>query len=86
MDRVVRARRLVRLEFGVALCAVALGGFWFLAMPATPSPMFARASWWEDLILPAGIVGVVVGFAWMIRIVRSASEDEARGWRYRDRD
>ncbi len=86
MDRMVRARRLVRFEVGIAVCAVALGRLVFIAMPATPSPMFARTSWWEELFLPAGIVGVVVGFAWMIRIVRAAPEDEARGWRYRDRD
>jgi hypothetical protein len=86
MDRVVRARRLVRFEFGLALCAVALAGFGFIAMPNMGGTMYTGSAWWEDLILPAGIVGVVVGFAWMIRIIRSAPEDEARGWRYRDRD
>ncbi len=86
MDRVVRARRLVRFEVGVAVCAVAIGGFWFLAMPCMGRTMYDDSTWWQDMILPAGIVGLVVGFAWMIRIIRAAPEDEARGWRYRDRD
>ena len=86
MDRVVRARRLVRVEFAIVICAIGLAGLGYVALPAMSGGLGDRNAWWDDLIVPAGIAGVVIGFAWMIRIARAAPEPEPRDWRYRDVD
>ena len=38
-----------------------------------------------SLIVPGiGILGLVIGLVWMVRILRAHQEPEPKGWRYRD--
>ena len=81
--RARRGRLLARQMFGLAVFAIFLAAFMFVAAPnftgSTPSSgAFTVAA-------PAlGIAGLVVGLVWMVRILRADPEPEAKGWRYRD--
>lgn len=62
-----------------AFLAFVVGPFLFIAAPGFmgPPPPF------EQLSRGVGVLGLVVGFAWMIRIYRADPEPDQRSWRYR---
>ena len=54
---------------------------------AAPQFMGQRENTWSTVLPIAAGAGVVIGFAWMIRIYRASfnPEPDHRGWRYRAR-
>lgn len=83
--RLRRAHELIRLELVIAFAVPLLAGFLWVAAPAG----FGGGMFYEppliELILPwAGIVGVIVGIVWMVRLSRPDPEAGERTWRYRD--
>jgi hypothetical protein len=82
--RARRGRRLARIMFAGALMSLGIPAFLFVAAPNSmgqtgndPGPI--------GLTVPAiAIVGLVVGFVWMVRIFRADPEPDAKSWRYRD--
>jgi len=80
MTRGQRGRAIAREELALAaILAFVVGPFLFIAAPGSmgPSPRF------QELSLAVGVLGLVVGFAWMIRIYRGDPEPDQRSWRYR---
>ena len=75
----------IRLEFGIALVAVALTVLAGLAAPSFIDGLSHRPLWYEDLIRPSGLGGVVVGFGWMWRIATANPESGFSAWRSRPR-
>jgi len=69
----------------VAVLYLLVGAFLVIAAPqyvGGPMPEVDALS----IVLPVvGIVSVIVGFAWMIRIYREKPEPDHRAWRYRSR-
>ena len=66
------------------LALLAFVGFLFLSMPNTTAPLFEPAL--TEWILPGlGVLGILVGLAWMVRILRSDPEPGSSAWRYRER-
>ena len=83
--RLRRARTLIHLEFAVAIAAPLIIGFMYIAMPGgIGSPMFLRESLPQEVLPWLGVLGVIVGFVWMIRIARADPEAGVNHWRYRD--
>lgn len=84
--RAHRGRALARNMFGAATVFVLLmAGFLFVASPNGPSAMMINpVPFTVDLALPAlGVLGLIVGLAWMIRILRADPNPDAKAWRYR---
>jgi hypothetical protein len=83
-DRRTRGWYLTRIEL-----ALGIGAVLFALWVATYDPMLIRplieprSVGLADLIVPAGLVAMLVGLAWMIRIFRGP-RDEPPPWRYRD--
>jgi len=81
--RARRGRRLAREMILGALVVLAIPAFLLIAQPNftnsgyDPRPL--------GLIIPAiGVVGLVGGLIWMVRIFRADPEPRTKGWRYRD--
>ncbi len=82
--RLRRGRILFRLAFAVAIAAPVAVGLAYIAAPAGFGPMFRRA-WLTAEVLPwLGVLGVIVGFVWMVRLARADPEAGVSPWRYRD--
>ena len=83
--RLRRAHRLIRAELALAVAVPFLAGFLFVAAPAfsggTSTGMYAFV---DTLLSIAAVVGVLVGFVWMIRLSRPDPEAGERTWRFRD--
>ncbi len=83
--RLRRAHHLIRAELALAVVVPILAGFLFVAAPAfwggRSTGMYAIV---ETLLAIAAVVGVLVGFAWMIRLSRPDPEAGERSWRFRD--
>lgn len=79
MDRIERARRTARVIVAVGLAPVALVAFTIYASPTffgpPPPPL------WSNGPFLLGVMGIVVGFALMLRIYRSAFHGERPGSR-----
>lgn len=69
----------VLLLAAVGLIGVALVG---MLSPGVVGPTSAPTS--NSWVRPAGIVGMLVGMAWMLRIYRRPLEADPPAWRYRD--
>lgn len=82
--RARRGRRLSREIFGAALLTPAVVAFLFIAAPNGPTAMFADPGPIRLIVPGIGVLGIVVGLVWMVRILRAHHEPEAKGWRYRD--
>jgi protein-S-isoprenylcysteine O-methyltransferase Ste14 len=84
--RARRGRRVARALFAEAIGLVVLLAFLFVAAPNTIGPMM-RPSWFVaamGMIVPgAGVLGLIIGLAWMWRILRANPEPDSRSWRYR---
>jgi hypothetical protein len=79
-----RGRASARSLFAAVLMLLAFAAFLFLSPPNTIGPYFEPGL--IDWIAPGiGIVGILVGLAWMIRIIRANPEPDSSAWRYRDR-
>ncbi len=80
MTRGQLGRELARVELTIAAAVTVAVGLMWLAEPAYmgggPPPS-------EKPVVIAGLVGLVVGFAWMIRIYRANPEPDPHIWRYR---
>jgi hypothetical protein len=80
-------RRLPTRRWIVIRTELAIGALVAIAVPvliiATPSPMGGGTGPASAVV---GIVGVVVGLAWMIRILRDDPEAGPSPWRYRSHD
>ncbi len=91
MDRIQRARYLARLELTIALLASGFTAFLFFAAASSGgSPMYVSdepppflAGQMVTRVL--GIVGVIFGLVWMVRIYRADPEPDQRNWLYRSR-
>jgi hypothetical protein len=85
MTRGRLGRSLARVELGVAAgtCFV-VAPFFYVASPGFMGP---QPTHWQVVgSLVVGTAGILIGFAWMIRIYRSDPEPDQRAWRYRERD
>ena len=78
--RAHRGRLLARQMFGLALFAIFLASFLFVAAPNFIGGM---ASGPDPGVTALGISGLIVGFAWMVRILRADPDPDAKAWRYR---
>ena len=87
MTRGQRGRRLAKFELLITavLCFV-FAPFLYVAAPAGIEPMFSGPGWPRAVLAGIGVVGILVGFAWMIRIYRADPEPDQRSWRYRQDD
>lgn len=78
---------LVRFELGIAMASVAIALASVLAAPPIRSGMFSSAlSDAGPLVTLAGILGTIVGTAWMFRIANADPEAGPSPWRYRGED
>jgi membrane associated rhomboid family serine protease len=84
-ERARRGRRLSRAMFVSALWVLLFAGFLFVAAPNGPSAMMADPGPIGWIVSVAGVVGLVVGLLWMVRILRAKPEPDTSAWRYRDR-
>ncbi len=82
--RLRRVRILIRLEFTVAIAAPLVVGLMYIAAPGGPSPMFLREWLPQEVLLWLGVLGVIFGFVWMVRLARADPEAGVSPWRYRD--
>jgi protein-S-isoprenylcysteine O-methyltransferase Ste14 len=79
-----RGRASARGLFEAVVVLLAFVAFLLLSPPNTIEPFFEPGLivW----IAPGiGILGILVGLAWMWRIVRADPEPDTSAWRYRDR-
>lgn len=77
------SRFLIRAELAVAFAAPIVVGFLYLASPGGGTPMFGRL-WLVEVVPWAGLIGFIVGIAWIVRLSRPDPERGERSWRYRD--
>jgi hypothetical protein len=83
--RARRGRRLARLMFAAALITLGFPAFFFIAAPNGPQGMYLEEPPALGVAAPVvAILGIVIGLAWMIRILRADPEPDSRSWRYRD--
>lgn len=82
MDRIRRSRAIARIELGVGagIVFVVAPVFW-VAAPGSTGPQ--PPAGWTLGLLGVGALGLLTGFAWMLRIRRSHLEPDPRHWRYR---
>jgi hypothetical protein len=83
--RAHRGRLQARQMFGATVFVVLLAGFLFVAAPNGPTAMFRGPGPIAAVVPAVGILGLIVGLAWMIRILRSNPDPDAKAWRYRRR-
>ena len=82
--RARRGREIARLMFATGAMPITFVAFLFVAQPnfmyenPEPNPMLV-------IMLGLAVLGLVVGLAWMWRILRADHEPDAKAWRYRDR-
>jgi hypothetical protein len=82
-QRLDRARFWIRTEFALAIAAVIVAAFLFVAAPSCGCPMFSQPSLVERLLPWVPVGGFVVGFAAMVRLSRIDPEPDKPTWRYR---
>jgi hypothetical protein len=80
-DLPTRGWWLTRIELALGIGVVLSTSIMFVSLPTA---MFGADATQEHLVVLVGLLGMVAGLAWMIRIFRG-SRDEPPPWRYRDR-
>lgn len=83
MTRGQRGRRIGRAMIALAVMFVFLGVFLFVAAPGYMGGPMTRVPFWYDALPVLGVVGIVVGLVWMVRIHRADPEPDQHAWRYR---
>jgi hypothetical protein len=79
-----RGREIARGLCEAVLILLAFVAILFLSMPNTTGPLFEPSL--PEWILPGlGVLGILVGLAWMWRILRADPEPDTSAWRYRER-
>ena len=85
--RAWRGRAWARAMFAGAITLVVLLAILVIAAPNSIGGPMMRPSWFVAavaMIVPAaGVLGPVIGLAWMWRILRADPEPDSRSWRYR---
>jgi hypothetical protein len=82
--RLRRAHDLIQAELTIAFALPLIAGFLWVAAPGCMCPMFSEPPLITSLLPWAGVVGVIVGIVWMVRLSRPDPEAGERTWRYRD--
>lgn len=87
--RYPRAAYRTHLVSGVAVASAIGAGLAYLARPGfmggPPAPL--SGAWWGETGLPVlGLVGVVIGLAWILRIDVASNRTDGEAWRHRDLD
>src|SRR6185295_10630576 len=82
--RARRGRRIARVMFGLAASVAVVVALLIVSAPSTMGMRMPDLLW--DLVIPGiGGLGLVVGLAWMWRILRADPEPGTDGWLYRSR-
>ena len=85
MTRGQRGRNLARAELaGAAILGFVIAPFLYVAAPGFMGP--PPPHWQVIGSLVGGAAGILIGFAWMVRIYRADPEPDQMVWRYRERD
>jgi hypothetical protein len=82
--RLDRARALRQVELFIGFAVPLVAGFLYVASPGYSSGLNAEPPLIASLVPWAGVVGVLVGVVWMVRLSRPDPEAGERTWRYRD--
>src|SRR5690349_19874503 len=81
MTRGQQGRRIGRAMIGLTIVLVIVAA---IVWVADPKPMFgATIPSWPFTPPLLGVIGMIVGLAWMIRIHRANPEPDQHAWRYR---
>ena len=82
-----------RVLLGIAVVAIALAGFLFIASPGygpISGPVLVEVLGVRvtvELVMAAiAVLGPIIGITWMWRLHRSHREPDVHPWRYRDFD
>ena len=87
-DRVEAARQRGRSLLVMVCILIAAVAFRLVAQPASIGPMFeleVAGFPLSSLLTAIGLVGMLIGLAWMWRIHRAPTRDKGAHWRFRDR-
>jgi protein-S-isoprenylcysteine O-methyltransferase Ste14 len=80
-----RGREIARGLVTAVLVLVAAVALLFLNMPNPMGGPFFESSLTEWIVPGLGVLGILVGLAWMVRILRAEPEPDSSAWRYRER-
>jgi hypothetical protein len=79
-----RGREIARGLVTAVLVVLAFVTLLFLNLPNTMGGPSFEPSLTEWIMPGLGVLGIVVGLAWMVRILRADPEPDSSAWRYRD--
>jgi hypothetical protein len=82
--RGARASTLTRVELVILVASPLVAGFLWVLAPGSFRAMFLHPSLIAQVLPWAGIVGAIVGLAWILHVSRADPEAGDRTWRYRD--
>jgi protein-S-isoprenylcysteine O-methyltransferase Ste14 len=80
-----RGREIARALVAAVLVLLAFVAILFLNLPNTMGGPFFEPSLTEWIVPGLGVLGILVGLAWMVRIIRADPEPDSSAWRYRER-
>jgi protein-S-isoprenylcysteine O-methyltransferase Ste14 len=80
-----RGREIARGLVTAVLVLLAFVGLLFLNLPDPMGAPFFEPSLSEWILPGLGVLGILVGLAWMVRILRADPEPDSSAWRYRER-
>jgi type IV secretory pathway TrbD component len=81
-----RGRRIARLIFAEGVSFVPVAGFVMIIAASNQRGSLIADPGLTPWIAPSfGVLGILVGLAWMVRILRADPEPDSSAWRYRDR-
>jgi hypothetical protein len=81
-----RGRRIARLIFAEGVSFAAVAGFVMIIATSNQRGGYIAGPGLMPWIGPGlGVLGILVGLAWMVRILRADPEPDSSAWRYRDR-
>jgi hypothetical protein len=82
-----RGRTSARGLFAAGLVVLAFVTLLLLNLPSAIGPLLEPGliEWIAPGMGILGILGILVGLAWMVRILRADPEPDSSAWRYRDR-
>jgi protein-S-isoprenylcysteine O-methyltransferase Ste14 len=79
-----RGREIARGLVTAVLVLLAFVACLFLSMPNTMGGGFFEPSLTEWILPGLGVLGILLGLAWMVRIFRADPEPDSSAWRYRE--